>query len=161
VIPAAGRRLGLVWPRSDWESRTTSSPSGPMMASPPTAIRLQPTRTSRADTCRSNPRPTGRDSGVSLPSPEARVPSPESRVPSPRTRDQGPETRDPGPLTRDPGPGTPGTRGPTRYDARVPVLASGLDYLDLNFLGRPEIIATGVLHGTAGVALIDPGPSTS
>jgi len=43
----------------------------------------------------------------------------------------------------------------------MPVLTSGLDYIDLNFLGRPEIIATAVLHGTAGVALIDPGPSTS
>ena len=40
----------------------------------------------------------------------------------------------------------------------VPVLASGLDYVDLNFLGRPEIIATAILHGTAGVALVDPGP---
>jgi len=33
-----------------------------------------------------------------------------------------------------------------------------LDYVDLNFLGRPEIIATGILHGSAGVALVDPGP---
>jgi glyoxylase-like metal-dependent hydrolase (beta-lactamase superfamily II) len=40
----------------------------------------------------------------------------------------------------------------------MPVLASGLDYVDLNFLGRPEIIATGILHGSAGVALVDPGP---
>jgi glyoxylase-like metal-dependent hydrolase (beta-lactamase superfamily II) len=43
----------------------------------------------------------------------------------------------------------------------MPPLASGLDYVDLNFLGRPEIIATAILHGTAGVALVDPGPSTS
>src|SRR5262245_6594620 len=43
----------------------------------------------------------------------------------------------------------------------MPVLASGLDYVDLNFLGRPEIIATAILHGTAGVALVDPGPSTT
>lgn len=43
----------------------------------------------------------------------------------------------------------------------VPVLASGLDYLDLNFLGRPGIIATAILHGAAGVALVDPGPTTS
>jgi glyoxylase-like metal-dependent hydrolase (beta-lactamase superfamily II) len=43
----------------------------------------------------------------------------------------------------------------------VPVLASGLDYVDLAFLGRPGIIATAILHGAPGVALIDPGPSTS
>lgn len=40
-------------------------------------------------------------------------------------------------------------------------LAAGIDYLDLNFLGHPSIIATAVLHGPAGVALIDPGPSTT
>ena len=40
-------------------------------------------------------------------------------------------------------------------------LAAGLDYIDLNFLGVPEIIATVVVHGTTGVALIDPGPSTT
>jgi hypothetical protein len=36
------------------------------------------------------------------------------------------------------------------------VLASGLSYVDLNFLGVPRIIATVVLHGPGGVALIDP-----
>ena len=41
------------------------------------------------------------------------------------------------------------------------MLSSGLDYVDLRFLGRPGIIATAILHGTAGVALVDPGPSTS
>ena len=40
-------------------------------------------------------------------------------------------------------------------------LAAGLDYVDLNFLGIPEIIATAVLHGPSGVALIDPGPATT
>jgi glyoxylase-like metal-dependent hydrolase (beta-lactamase superfamily II) len=40
-------------------------------------------------------------------------------------------------------------------------LAAGLDYVDLNFLGAPEIIATAILHGASGVALIDPGPSTT
>jgi glyoxylase-like metal-dependent hydrolase (beta-lactamase superfamily II) len=40
-------------------------------------------------------------------------------------------------------------------------LASGIGYVDLNFLGHPDIIATAVLHGPGGVALIDPGPSTS
>jgi glyoxylase-like metal-dependent hydrolase (beta-lactamase superfamily II) len=40
-------------------------------------------------------------------------------------------------------------------------LAAGLGYVDLNFLRVPEIIATAVLHGASGVALIDPGPSTT
>jgi glyoxylase-like metal-dependent hydrolase (beta-lactamase superfamily II) len=40
-------------------------------------------------------------------------------------------------------------------------LASGMDYIDLQFLGRPQIIATVVLHHASGVALIDPGPSTT
>ncbi len=40
-------------------------------------------------------------------------------------------------------------------------LAPGLDYVDLNFLGVAEIIATAVIQGPGGVALIDPGPSTS
>ena len=40
-------------------------------------------------------------------------------------------------------------------------LAAGLDYVDLNFLGVPEVIATVVLHHASGVALIDPGPSTT
>lgn len=43
----------------------------------------------------------------------------------------------------------------------MPALASGLDYVDLKFLGRPEIIATAILHGSPGVALIDPGPATT
>ena len=40
-------------------------------------------------------------------------------------------------------------------------LGAGLDYIDLEFLGKPGIIATGILHGAAGVALVDPGPSTT
>ena len=40
-------------------------------------------------------------------------------------------------------------------------LAQGLDYVDLNFLGVPGIIATAVIHGPSGVALIDPGPTTT
>jgi glyoxylase-like metal-dependent hydrolase (beta-lactamase superfamily II) len=40
-------------------------------------------------------------------------------------------------------------------------LAAGLDYIDLQFLGHPGIIATAVLHGPSGVSLVDPGPSTS
>ena len=40
-------------------------------------------------------------------------------------------------------------------------LAPGLDYVDVNFLGRPQIIATAVLRAPAGVALVDPGPATT
>ncbi len=40
-------------------------------------------------------------------------------------------------------------------------LAAGLDYIDLQFLGISEIIATAVIQGPAGVALVDPGPSTT
>ena len=40
-------------------------------------------------------------------------------------------------------------------------LAYGLDYVDLQFLGRSSIIATAVLQSAGGVALIDPGPSTT
>jgi len=40
-------------------------------------------------------------------------------------------------------------------------LAAGLDYVDLNFLATPQVIATAVLHHASGVALIDPGPSTT
>jgi glyoxylase-like metal-dependent hydrolase (beta-lactamase superfamily II) len=40
-------------------------------------------------------------------------------------------------------------------------LAAGVSYFDLNFQGRPRVIACGVLHGPGGVALIDPGPSST
>jgi glyoxylase-like metal-dependent hydrolase (beta-lactamase superfamily II) len=40
-------------------------------------------------------------------------------------------------------------------------LAPGIAYVDVNFLGFPNIIATAVLHGPGGAALIDPGPTTS
>jgi glyoxylase-like metal-dependent hydrolase (beta-lactamase superfamily II) len=40
-------------------------------------------------------------------------------------------------------------------------LAAGLDYADLLFLGKPGIIATAILGGADGVALIDPGPGTT
>jgi len=35
------------------------------------------------------------------------------------------------------------------------------EYLDLDFLGVPRIIATVVLHGPGGAVLIDPGPSST
>jgi glyoxylase-like metal-dependent hydrolase (beta-lactamase superfamily II) len=42
----------------------------------------------------------------------------------------------------------------------VTVLAPGLSWVDLNFLGRPKAIATGVVQGAGSLALVDPGPST-
>ena len=39
-------------------------------------------------------------------------------------------------------------------------LARGLGYIDVTFMGLPRVIATAVLQGPGGVALIDPGPST-
>jgi glyoxylase-like metal-dependent hydrolase (beta-lactamase superfamily II) len=40
-------------------------------------------------------------------------------------------------------------------------LASGLSYFDLNFLNTSGVIATVVVHSAGGVAIIDPGPSTT
>jgi glyoxylase-like metal-dependent hydrolase (beta-lactamase superfamily II) len=40
-------------------------------------------------------------------------------------------------------------------------LADGLSYLDLRFQAVPRVIATAVLHGSGGVALVDPGPSST
>ncbi|MBW8867370.1 MAG: MBL fold metallo-hydrolase [Acidobacteria bacterium] len=40
-------------------------------------------------------------------------------------------------------------------------LASGVSYIDLNFVGVRGVIATVVLHGANGVALIDPGPTSA
>ena len=40
-------------------------------------------------------------------------------------------------------------------------LATGVDFTDLHFVGQPGIIATGLIHGRGGVALVDPGPTTS
>jgi glyoxylase-like metal-dependent hydrolase (beta-lactamase superfamily II) len=39
-------------------------------------------------------------------------------------------------------------------------LGPGLDYFDLKFIGQPGIIATGVIHGSSGVAIVDPGPTS-
>jgi glyoxylase-like metal-dependent hydrolase (beta-lactamase superfamily II) len=46
-------------------------------------------------------------------------------------------------------------------DSAMMALASGLDYVDLHFLGQPDIIATVVLHHAGTLALIDPGPATT
>ena len=40
-------------------------------------------------------------------------------------------------------------------------LAPGIAYLDLNFDGRAGAIASAVLHGPGGVAIVDPGPSST
>jgi glyoxylase-like metal-dependent hydrolase (beta-lactamase superfamily II) len=40
-------------------------------------------------------------------------------------------------------------------------LATGLSYVDLEFLGVPRVVATAVLYGPGGVALVDPGPSST
>src|SRR5688500_859261 len=40
-------------------------------------------------------------------------------------------------------------------------LAAGMGFVDLLFRRRAGIIATGVLHGAAGVALVDPGPTST
>ena len=43
----------------------------------------------------------------------------------------------------------------------MPVLSHGLSFIDLKFLGRPHAIASGIVQSDAGVALVDPGPTTS
>jgi glyoxylase-like metal-dependent hydrolase (beta-lactamase superfamily II) len=40
-------------------------------------------------------------------------------------------------------------------------LTHGLSYIDLEFLGVPRVIAAAVLQSAGGVAVIDPGPSTT
>ena len=40
-------------------------------------------------------------------------------------------------------------------------LTSGMSYVDLQFQENPHVIATAVLHGAGGAALIDPGPSST
>ena len=40
-------------------------------------------------------------------------------------------------------------------------LASGISYVDLQHTGRPRVIASGILHGPSGVAIVDPGPSST
>ncbi len=40
-------------------------------------------------------------------------------------------------------------------------LATGISYIDLQFLGTPHVIATAVIDGAGGIALVDPGPSSS
>src|SRR5262245_10058918 len=55
---------------------------------------------------------------------------------------------------------------PTRRDTcRVPMvfmstLSHGLSWVDLRFLGRSNVIASGVIESAAGVAIVDPGPTS-
>ena len=42
----------------------------------------------------------------------------------------------------------------------VDTLAHGLSWIDLQFLGRKHAIATAVVDGASGVALVDPGPTS-
>src|SRR5262245_52079146 len=41
------------------------------------------------------------------------------------------------------------------------LLAAGVSYFDLNFQNRSRVIACAVLHGSGGVAIVDPGPSST
>ncbi len=40
-------------------------------------------------------------------------------------------------------------------------LAAGVSYLDLNFQGRARVIASVIVEGSSGVAIVDPGPSST
>jgi glyoxylase-like metal-dependent hydrolase (beta-lactamase superfamily II) len=40
-------------------------------------------------------------------------------------------------------------------------LATGISFVDLEFQGLPRVIASALLHGADGIAVIDPGPSSS
>jgi glyoxylase-like metal-dependent hydrolase (beta-lactamase superfamily II) len=40
-------------------------------------------------------------------------------------------------------------------------LSTGVSYFDLNFRHLPRIIATAIVHGSGGVAIVDPGPSST
>lgn len=39
-------------------------------------------------------------------------------------------------------------------------LSHGLSWIDLEFLGRPNVIAAAIVQSPAGVAIVDPGPTT-
>jgi glyoxylase-like metal-dependent hydrolase (beta-lactamase superfamily II) len=39
-------------------------------------------------------------------------------------------------------------------------LSDGLSWVDLQFHGRPQVIASGLVQGRGGVAIVDPGPTT-
>lgn len=43
----------------------------------------------------------------------------------------------------------------------MPIVADCTHLIDLQYLGRPEVIATGLLESSAGALVVDPGPSVS
>ena len=43
----------------------------------------------------------------------------------------------------------------------MPAITSDIRYVDLEYLGAPRLIATGVLDTEAGLLLVDPGPTTA
>lgn len=58
----------------------------------------------------------------------------------------------------------PRTQNPKNQFDKITVmqtLAAGVSYFDLDFQGRPRVIACAVLHGPGGVAIVDPGPSST
>src|SRR5262245_51100097 len=46
-------------------------------------------------------------------------------------------------------------------DSLMETLAAGMSFVDLRFQGTPRVIATAVLQGPSGVALLDPGPTST
>ena len=59
--------------------------------------------------------------------------------------------------------GTTGWKDEVPYNAPTQMdrLAAGISFVDLKFRQTPRIVATAVLHGASGVALIDPGPTST
>jgi glyoxylase-like metal-dependent hydrolase (beta-lactamase superfamily II) len=50
---------------------------------------------------------------------------------------------------------------PSAKVERMQTLAAGIAYFDLEFRGRSRIIAGSIIHGPGGVAILDPGPSST
>jgi glyoxylase-like metal-dependent hydrolase (beta-lactamase superfamily II) len=49
---------------------------------------------------------------------------------------------------------------PGKESRRVSVLAPGLSWIDLEFLGRPHAIAAALVQSRGSVAIVDPGPAS-
>jgi len=45
--------------------------------------------------------------------------------------------------------------------SEMQTLAAGVSFLDLNFQGRARVIASAIIQGPGGVAIVDPGPSST
>jgi glyoxylase-like metal-dependent hydrolase (beta-lactamase superfamily II) len=50
---------------------------------------------------------------------------------------------------------------PQPGEQTMTILAPGISYGDLDFLGRSHVIATALLQGPDGIAIVDPGPSST